>query len=95
MIRRYEATFAVRLMCRLLGVPVSSYYDWRQRPVSRRDQANRELTVEIKRVFDAEKGRLRAGLAIPHRKKSGYLNARAELSKRRATRLALRQVFLG
>lgn len=57
MIRRYEATFAVRLMCRLLGVPVSSYYDWRQRPVSRRDQANRELTVEIKRVFDAEKGR--------------------------------------
>lgn len=57
MIRRYKATFAVRLMCRLLGVPVSSYYDWRQRPVSRRDQANRELTVEIKRVFDAEKGR--------------------------------------
>ena len=57
MIRRYEATFAVRLMCRLLGVPVSSYYDWRRRPVSRRDQANRELTVEIKRVFDAEKGR--------------------------------------
>lgn len=57
MIRRYEATFAVRLMCRLLGVPVSSYYDWRQRPVSRRDQANRELTAEIKRVFDAEKGR--------------------------------------
>src|SRR5690606_39346360 len=45
------------MMCRLLSVSSSSYYDWKKRPVSPRQQANQRLSADIKRLFDAEKGR--------------------------------------
>lgn len=57
MIQRHESIFSVRRMCRLLSVPASSYYAWRQRPISRREQANHQLTADIKRIFDDEKSR--------------------------------------
>lgn len=57
MIKTNENLFPVGLMCRLLSVSRSGYYGWKQRPPSDREQANQLLTVEVKRVFDDEKGR--------------------------------------
>jgi hypothetical protein len=64
MIKSNGNEFSIGLMyplheykCRLLSVSRSGYYSWKQRPPSDRDRANQLLTVEIKRVFDDEKGR--------------------------------------
>ncbi|WP_027148167.1 IS3 family transposase [Methylobacter tundripaludum] len=57
MIKGNEDHFSVCMMCRMLSVSRSSYYNWKNRPLSGRDQANQKLVAEIKRVFDDEKGR--------------------------------------
>ena len=57
MIKSNEMYFTVGVMCRLLSVSRSGYYSWRSRPLSDRDQANQLLLIDIKRVFDEEKGR--------------------------------------
>jgi putative transposase len=57
MIKINETHFPIGMMCRLLSVSGSGYYGWKQRPPSVREQSNRLLKIEIKRVFDDEKGR--------------------------------------
>jgi transposase InsO family protein len=57
MIKANEDQFSVGLMCRMVSVSRSGYYDWRNRPYSNRNQANQLLATEIKRIFDDEKGR--------------------------------------
>ena len=57
MFKNNEMYFTVGVMCRLLSVSRSGYYSWRSRPLSDRDQANQLLLIDIKRVFDEEKGR--------------------------------------
>jgi transposase InsO family protein len=58
MIKANENQFPVGMMCRMVSVSRSGYYDWKHRPYFDRDKANQLLTNEIKRVFDDEKGRL-------------------------------------
>ena len=57
MIKTNETHFPVGMMCRLLSVSRSGYYAWKHRPPSGREQSDRLLAAEIKRVFDDEKGR--------------------------------------
>jgi transposase InsO family protein len=57
MFKNNEMYFTVGVMCRLLSVSRSGYYSWRSRPLSDRDQDNQLLLIDIKRVFDEEKGR--------------------------------------
>jgi putative transposase len=57
MIKTNETQFPVGMMCRMVSVSRSGYYNWRHRPLSDRNQANQSLANEIKRVFDDEKGR--------------------------------------
>lgn len=57
MIKANEHQYAVGMMCRLMAVSRSGYYAWRHRPPSGREQINQWLAVEVKRVFDDEKGR--------------------------------------
>jgi transposase InsO family protein len=57
MIKPNENDFPVCLMCSLLSVSRSGYYAWKHRPLSGREQSDRLLAAEIKRVFDDEKGR--------------------------------------
>lgn len=57
MIKTHENQYAVGMMCRVMKVSRSGYYDWRHRPLSERDQTDQVLAAEIKRVFDDEKGR--------------------------------------
>ena len=45
--RKHEGEFAVRLMCRVLSVSASGYYDWRKRGASKRTQARVELDAQV------------------------------------------------
>jgi putative transposase len=47
-IKDHASRFAVRLMCRVLGVSASGYYHWRTRPESPRALSNRRLVVAIR-----------------------------------------------
>jgi transposase InsO family protein len=47
----HERVYAVKGMCRVLGVQRSGYYAWKQRPVSARAQANAELLVKVRQAF--------------------------------------------
>jgi putative transposase len=44
----FQESYAVKTMCRVLGVSRSGYYDWRDRGPSARAQADAELTEIIK-----------------------------------------------
>jgi len=44
--------FPVIRMCKVLDVSPSGYYAWRGRPPSKREMANRELTVKIRDAFE-------------------------------------------
>lgn len=44
-------------MCKLLTVSTSGYYDWRDRPPSKREQENAILEAKIKEMFDDEHSR--------------------------------------
>ena len=50
--RRY---YAVRRMCRVLGVSPSGYYDWVDRPASARSQRHQRLTAQIQVLHQASR----------------------------------------
>jgi putative transposase len=51
-----KASYPVACMCRLLGVPRSSFYAWRHRAETASAARCRELAIEVRRVFDAGRG---------------------------------------
>ena len=54
-IRQHRNCHSITMLCRVLGVSCRGYYDWLDRPESRRSQANRELLGEIWRIFIANR----------------------------------------
>jgi putative transposase len=56
MLERCRDAFPVRMMCRLLEVSASGYYDWRSRPPSARAQANQHLLGRIRSMHAASDG---------------------------------------
>jgi putative transposase len=60
MIKKNISHYSVRMMCRLLLVSASGYYDWRDRPPSKRAKENAILASEIKGIFDKEHARVGA-----------------------------------
>ena len=57
MIKKNITYFSVRMMCRLLCVSPSGYYDWRDRSPSFRTQKNIEVADKIQTIFDEEHSR--------------------------------------
>src|SRR5512133_576261 len=52
MIDALRDRFGVEPICRVVGVPASTYYAAKRRPPSARHQRDRRLKLEIQRVFD-------------------------------------------
>jgi putative transposase len=57
MVKKNAKDFPVRMMCKMLSVSASGYYDWQDRPLSARAQKNIELTEKIKVIFNEEHSR--------------------------------------
>jgi hypothetical protein len=51
-----KATYAVAWMCRMLGVPRSSFHAWRHRAETVTAARRRDLTARIERIFTASRG---------------------------------------
>jgi len=71
MIRRHEGEHAVALMCRVLRVSRSGYYDWRRRGPSKQAQANVHLLEAIRRVHTAHKARVGSPRIALHLQEEG------------------------
>ena len=56
MIEGYRGSFPIHMMCRCLEVSASGYYDWRERPISARDQDNERLFGRIRTLHEASDG---------------------------------------
>ena len=56
-IRDHLAHFPVQVMCAVLGVSRSGYYDWASRPESGRAMADRALAAAIRVTHEASRGR--------------------------------------
>jgi transposase InsO family protein len=53
---RYGSGFAVRKMCRVLGVSRSGYYVYLRRGLSQRHEENRSLLTKIREIWDWSRG---------------------------------------
>jgi putative transposase len=53
----HKKTWPINLMCQVLNVSSSGYYDWRGRPESTQSRSNRALDVQIHSVFNEHKQR--------------------------------------
>ena len=71
MIKKHAKYFPVRLMCKMLSVSPSGYYDWRGRPLSTRAQENAILAAKIKEIFDDESSRAGAKRIAKRLKQEG------------------------
>jgi putative transposase len=54
-IKQYQGQFSLSALCRVMQVARSGYYAWCKRPMSATEQANQQLTQQIKTVFEASK----------------------------------------
>ena len=53
----HKKTWPVNLMCQVLHVCPSGYYDWRKRPECDQSRSNQALGAEISQVFNEHKQR--------------------------------------
>lgn len=56
-IEQHASTWSVNVMCRMLGVSRSGYYDWRGRAPSARTMANLALLGDVRRLQARHQGR--------------------------------------
>ena len=68
--KAHETEFTVRLMCRVLSVSPSGYYDWRKRAASNRALARAALDAQVKAEFEIRKGRAGAPRLSRHLRRS-------------------------
>ena len=53
----HKKTWPLRLMCKVMDVSSSGYYEWRRRPESAQELSNRKLDEEIGKVYGEHKQR--------------------------------------
>jgi putative transposase len=47
-----KASYPISLLCRVLKVSRSGYYDWKDRPLSKRARENTLLTEKIREIHE-------------------------------------------
>lgn len=57
MIQSHIKSYPIRMMCRVLKVSSSGYYEWAARPISNRERDNAALTEKLTALFKQHKGR--------------------------------------
>lgn len=82
MIKENKTNFPVRMMCEMLCVSPSGYYDWLDRPLSLRAQENVLLAAKIKTIFDDEHSRAGAKRIAKRLKAEG-----TQISRHRTARI--------
>jgi putative transposase len=56
-IRNHVVNYPIQVMCEVLGVSRSGYYDWASRPESARAVEDRAVAAEIRTAHEASRGR--------------------------------------
>ena len=56
LIEAEKASYPVSVLCRVLKVSRSGYYDWKDRSPSKRDRENTALTEKIREIHDSSRG---------------------------------------
>ena len=51
-IKSHRATFSVSLMCKVMEVTRSAFYDWLNRPESARSREDRQLSEKVKKIHE-------------------------------------------
>jgi transposase InsO family protein len=80
-IKAHEGKFATRLMCRVLDVSSSGYYDWRRRGPSATARARAALDEQVKNAFLAEKCRAGAPRLTRRLKARGHRAGRNQIAQ--------------
>ncbi len=52
LIEAEKASYPISLLCRVLGVSRSGYYEWKDRPLFKRDRENAALTEKIRQIHE-------------------------------------------
>jgi transposase InsO family protein len=81
MIKKYSHKFSIKMMCRLLSVSSSGFYDWCNRLPSLREQEDAELALKIKDIFEKEKSRAGAIRISKRLKMAGVKVGRHRVAK--------------
>jgi len=81
MIKENANSFPVKMMCRLLSVSSSGYYDWCDRPASLRSQENTLLAQKIRDIFNKEKSRAGAKRIAKRLKAEGTTVSRHRVAR--------------
>jgi putative transposase len=70
------------MMCRIFEVSRSGFYDWKDRPLSKRALANQQLDEEMKKHFLIEQERVGSPRLTQRLKKEGFICSRNRVAKR-------------
>ena len=81
MIHCNEGQFKLRLMCRVLSVSPSGYYEWRSRAPSSTQQQRALFDVQVQVAFDVEKGRAGSPRVMRRLKKQGHRGCRHQVAQ--------------
>ena len=69
-------------MCRVLDVTRSGFYAWKRRGERPRDEENRRLDADIRRLFDLHKARYGAPRLVLELREEGWKVSRRRVAKR-------------
>jgi putative transposase len=80
-IDRRRDRYPVRMMCRLLKVSRSGYYDWRSRPESTTAKMDRELTRVIRRIHADSRGTYGSPRVTAEIRDQGYRHGQNKVAR--------------
>ncbi len=80
-IAEHEKRYAVKRMCRVLGVQRSGYYAWKGRAVSRREAANADLLAKIQEAFEISRSTYGSVRIRRYWQRQGYSFSRHRIAR--------------